>query len=303
MGMSRYPGAAIIVTLMLVAFLYVAGSCGNAEQTIDKAFRAPEEKALGVKGDYSANGTATFNVPRNLTVTLNGIRLAPGSDLSHEIRMQDVGNKTVVMGELVLVEGEVANVTRQLRDANISETALHNHLLHESPPLMSLHFYAYGDPANITIAISDIIAPLGQGPEVKFDSQGMDTGMLDLIMGKKGKADGGVYGYSIPRADNVTINGIVLSPHMDISTEITFQPTGSGNALVIGEYVLEAKEVEPVISALTDNNIEVDALHNHMLIEQPRLFYLHCWAVGNAEKIASGMREALDRTNSLKGSQ
>jgi hypothetical protein len=301
--MNRYLIAAIIVTLALASFLYVAGQCNSAGQTMNVSYRAAAEKAFGVEGEYHADGTATFNVPRNLTVTLNGIRLAPGSDLSHEIRMQNNGNKTMAIGELVLVEDEVAGVTRKLRDAGINETALHNHLLHESPPLLYLHFHAYGNPVNITTAIGDIIAPLGTGPEGKFDSQGMDTGMLDLIMGKDGKPDGGVYEFSIPRADNVTYNGMVLSPHMDISTEITFQPLGSGNALVIGEYVLEANEVEPVISSLTDNGIEVDALHSHMLNEKPRLFYLHCRANGDAQKIAHGMREALDRTNSLKRSR
>jgi hypothetical protein len=152
---------------------------------------------------------------------------------------------------------------------------------------------------NISTAIGDIVTTLGTGPESRFDNQSLDTAKLDRIIGTDGKADGGVYGFSFPRADNITMDGMTLSPSMDISTEITFQPLGGSKALAIGEYVLEASEVEPVIGALADNGFEVDAIHSHMLTEQPRLFYLHCRATGNAEQLARGMREALDRTNSL----
>jgi hypothetical protein len=301
MGMRRYLYGGFIVLFLLAGTMFAANFAGMAGQNTDITHWAPAERALGVKGDYSPDGSVTFEVPRNLTVTLGGIPLAPGSDLSHEIRMMSAGDKAMAVGELVLLESEVAGVTRKLRDAGINVTALHNHLLHESPALMYLHFHAYADPVNITTAIGAIIAPLGKGPEGKFDSQGMDTARLDRIMRADGKADGGVYGFSIPRADNVTDNGMVLSPCMDISTEITFQPLGAGKALAIGEYVLEANEVEPVIGALAANGIEVTALHSHMLTEQPRLFYLHCWATGDAESLAMGMRAALDRTNSLTG--
>lgn len=286
---------------LLISFVFAACANGNADQTGRTDYLALAEKALGVKGEQNPDGTVTFDVPRNLTVTLNGVQLAPGSDLSHEIRMQSFGDKAMMVGELVLVQDEIAGVTQKLRDAGINETALHNHLLYESPALMYLHFHGYGDPVNLTTAIGDIIAPLGTGPEGKIDSLGMNTARLDQIMGTDGKANGGVYGFGIPRAGNVTENGMILSPYMDISTEITFQPLGEGKALAIGEFVLEANEVQPVIDTLSRNGIEVDALHSHMLNEQPRLFYLHCRANGDAEQIARGMKGALDRTNSLTG--
>ena len=100
------------------------------------------------------------------------------------------------------------------------------------------------------------------------------------------------------RADKISMNGTVLSPVMDVSTSVRFQPLGNGDAAVIGEFVLEENEVEPVMQAFLDNGIEVTALHSHMLTEQPRLFYMHCWATGNAEALASAMRQALDKTNS-----
>ncbi len=301
MKTELYTGALIVA--LAIAFVAAGIAVSQTDGKDMQSAWTQAENIFGVKGDYHADGTATFDVPRDLAVTLNGIRLAPGSDLSHEIRMMTIGDKVLAIGELVVTADEIGSVTQKLQAAGINETALHNHLLHESPQLMYLHFHAYGNPVDITMAINDIITPLGKGPDGKFDGQGIDTARLDRIMGAEGKADGGIYGFSMPRADNVTMEGITLSPYMDISTEIYFQPTGNGNALAIGEFVLEANEVEPVTGMLAEKGFEVDALHSHMLTEQPRLFYLHTWATGNAEQLATGLRLALGKTNSLAGTR
>ena len=110
-----------------------------------------------------------------------------------------------------------------------------------------------------------------------------------------------MYSYHIPRKDTIAMNGITLLPEMDISTGISFQPTGNGKAAAVGEFVLESSEVGPVIDSMAKNGIEVTALHSHMLTEQPRLFYLHCWATGDAVELARGMHDAISRTNSSSG--
>jgi hypothetical protein len=297
--MRRDLCTGFIILLLLACGTVAACANGSADQDNTGNFWAPVEKALGTNGEHHPDGSITLDVPRNLSVSLNGIRLASGSDLSHEIRMQRAGNKTIAVGELVLKEDEIGSVTQRLRATGISETALHNHLLHETPRLMYLHFHAYGDPVNITTALSDIIAPMGKGPVAEFEGRGIDTSRLDRTMRTNGKADAGVYAFMFPRRDNITVSGTTLSPYMDISSDVSFQPLGEGNALVNGELVLESGEVQPAIDMLSRNGFEIDAVHSHMLTEQPRLFYLHCWATGNAEQLARGMREALDRTNSL----
>ncbi|OPY30142.1 MAG: hypothetical protein A4E28_00387 [Methanocella sp. PtaU1.Bin125] len=292
------------ITIMVVTFAVVMAALAAGGQTDKRDMQSAwtqAEDVFGVTGDYHADGTATFDVPRKLTVTMNGVRLASGSDRAHEIRMMSVGDKAIAVGELVLTAEEIGGVTKKLLDAGISETALHNHLLHLSPGVMYLHFHAFGDPVDITTAINDVITPLGKSPESEFDNESLDTAKLDRIMGAEGRAGGGVYGYTVPRAGNVTVDGMTLSPHMDISTEITFQPLGDGKALAIGEFVLEAREVTPVIGELTEKGFEIDALHSHMLTEEPRLFYLHAWATGDAEQLASGLRLALEKTDSLTG--
>jgi hypothetical protein len=282
----------------------IAGSVGHVNIVRAQGGQAdwsPVEHAMGVKGEMTPDGAIKFGIPRDISVTLDGIRLAPGSDLMFEADFMKAGNSTLMVGELVLKEDEVAAVTEKLIAAGINETALHNHLLRESPPIVYLHFHGQGDGVKLASTIHDVIMALGGDVNASGKSPlaGLDEAGLDRIMSQKGKEDAGVYGFSIPRKDRIHDMGVELSPAMDISSDVSFQPTKPGESALVGEFVLESGEVGPVIKALSKNNIEVTAVHSHMLTEKPRLFYLHCWAAGNPTDIARGVREALDQTNSM----
>lgn len=263
---------------------------------------APVEKAMGVHGDVHPDGTVKFRIPRDLTVTLDGVNLAPGAEMSSDFDFMKAGNRTMMVGEIMLKDDEVANTTKMLAASGIEETALHNHLLRMTPHIMWLHVHGYGDAVEIAKAIHNVTAANGGVFSMNAGSEAqpldLGTAKLDGIIGYNGTSDDGVYAFSIPRNDEIRMNGIALPHEMDISTEISFQPLGHGKAAAIGELVLESSEVEPVLHSLSANGIEVTALHSHMLTEEPRLFYLHCWAKGDTVKIAQGLREALDKTNS-----
>jgi hypothetical protein len=92
--------------------------------------------------------------------------------------------------------------------------------------------------------------------------------------------------------------GVDIPPSMGVAMPLNFQPSGNGKAAMTGDFILAAEEVNPVIRALRNNGINVTAIHNHMLTEEPRLFFLHFWADDDAIKLASGLRAALDKTNS-----
>ena len=92
--------------------------------------------------------------------------------------------------------------------------------------------------------------------------------------------------------------GSEILPSMGVSTAINFQPTGGGKAAITGDFVLRASEVNRVIRALREHGIEVTAVHSHMLEELPRLFFMHFWANDDAVALATGLRAALDQTNS-----
>jgi hypothetical protein len=130
----------------------------------------------------------------------------------------------------------------------------------------------------------------------------LDTAQLDQIIGVKGKDNGGVYQFTVPRRDPIKEGGMALAPvgPLGVAIGIGFQPTGGGRAAITGDFVLTSDEVNPVIMALRSHGIEVTALHSHMLDEQPRLFFMHFWANDDAIKLAKGLRAALDKTASTK---
>src|SRR5258707_904844 len=213
------------------------------------------------------------------------------------------GENGNVNGQLVVTEDEVTPVMTKLQEGGVDQTALHNHVLHESPRVMYMHIGATGDAVKIAKALHDALAlsktPFS-APAAGGDPNqdiGIDTKQLDQILGQAGKGNGGVYQFGVPRNETINDNGMAVPPSMGLATAINFQPTGGGKAAITGDFVLIAAEVNPVIRALRENGIEVTALHSHMLTESPRLFFMHFWANDDAQKLARGLRSALDKMN------
>jgi len=253
------------------------------------------------------------SLPRtDMKVTVGGVELKPALALGSWLAFKKTGEMTMVMGDLVLTEDEVTPVLTKLEEGGVEPTALHNHVLHESPRVMYLHIHAMGDGAKIAKAIHDglalsktpFAAPAATTPNQDI---GIDTKQIDQIMGQSGKVNGTVYQYSIARGDEITDSamtsggtGAVIPPAMGVAQAINFQSTGGGKAAITGDFVLIAGEVNPVIKALRENGIEVTTLHSHMLTDTPHLFFMHFWANDDAEKLARGLRAALDKVNVKK---
>jgi Domain of Unknown Function (DUF1259) len=209
------------------------------------------------------------------------------------------GGNALAMGDLVLLESEVTPVLTMLQERGIEQTALHNHLQGESPRVMYLHIEAKGDPVRITSGIRAALAltatppppPPPLGAAGTFD---MDTAPVAAALGRSGKVNGGVYQVTIPRAERVRMAGLEIPPAMGVATAINFQPTADGKAAVTGDFVLTADEVNPGIAALRRGGIAVTAVHSHMLGEEPRLYFMHFWGVGDPLKLARTPRTVLD---------
>jgi len=212
----------------------------------------------------------------------------------------------MVMGDLVLTEDEVEPVMTKLQDGGIQVSALHNHLLGESPHVMYMHIASRGDPVQMAKAIHEALAltktpapdasPAAQAPfELGFDQK-----QVEQIIAHTGKVNGGILQIGVPRAETINESGMTVPPSMGVATALNFQPRGGGKAAITGDFVLLGSEVNPVIKALRLNGIAVTALHSHMLMEEPRLFFMHFWANDDAVKLARGLRAALDHTNSAK---
>ena len=81
---------------------------------------------------------------------------------------------------------------------------------------------------------------------------------------------------------------------------MNFQATADGKSAITGDFVLVDQEVNPVARALRQHGIDVTAIHNHGLRDTPRLFYMHFWANDDPDKLAQGLKTALDLTNSRR---
>jgi len=265
------------------------------------------EAALGRKGAVQPGGVFKVAFPRgDLQVSVGGVTLKPAFALGGWVAFKDVANGTaMVMGDLVLTEDEVAPVMTALQAGGVEQTALHNHVLGESPRIMYMHIAGHGAPSAIARTIHDALAqsktPLGPLPLPAAPTAAeLDTAGITAALGRGGKLNGVVYQVSIPRAEQITEMGHVVPPSMGVATAINFQPTGGGKAAITGDLVLRASEVNPVIRALRAHGILVSALHSHMLDEEPRLLFMHFWANDDAVTLARGLRAALDETKSGK---
>jgi hypothetical protein len=262
-------------------------------------------KALGRTGTELPGGIYRVGLGRSdLKVTLDGVQIRPALALGSYLAFQKMGSEAMVMGDLVLLQEEVNPVMKKLVEGGVEITALHNHLLRSSPFTMYMHFLGHGDPVKLATAMRAALAesktPLAAPAAGSPPPIDLDTAAIERTLGAKGTANAGVYGFNIARAETIMEDGMPIPIGMGSGIVINFQPTGGGKAAITGDFVLIAKEVNPVLKTLRDNGIEVTALHSHMLEEQPRLFFMHFWANDDVQKLADGLKAALDKVNRAK---
>jgi len=261
------------------------------------------DAALGRTGADMPGGVHRYGLPRSdLAVSVDGVAIKPALALGGWVAFEPAHGGAMVMGDLVLTETEIEPVMTKLLDGGLEVTALHNHLLRANPATFYLHVGGHGDPAQMAQTIRAALA-LSKTPAESAPAESapppppdLPTAQLDGILGVPGKASGGVYQFSVPRRDPVTQNGMNVPAAMGSANAVNFQPTGQGKAAITGDFVVTAEEVEPLIRALRAGNIEVTAIHSHMLGEEPRLFFVHFWANDDARKLATAVRAALEKT-------
>jgi hypothetical protein len=301
--------------LLIGAGLAALGGSAAA-QTAPTAAQAarywkPVEDALGRKGTPNPGGVLKFSFPRSdLRVVLSGVILKPALALGTWVAFKRIGDHVMVMGDLVLLDSEVASVMGSLQQNGVEQTALHNHLLRESPHVMYMHIRAIGNAVRIAKAVRTALeftqTPLAPAPTapaaatVAPAALDLDTASIAKVMGVRGKVNGGVYQLTFPRLEKIRQEKMDIPPSMGIATAINFQSTGAGKAAVTGDFVLLGREVNPVIWALGESGIEVTAIHSHMIGEEPRLFFMHFWANDDVGKLARGLKAALDRTRARR---
>jgi hypothetical protein len=257
----------------------------------------------GMKGTEK-NGEYKITVPQNdLNIVVDGFKIIPPMGLGSWAAFTPCADSAMVMGDIIITEADLQPVQQEVIRQGFSITAIHNHFVRNRPNVMYMHIDGRGDVPGLSLSVKAIFDRVkqsrGKDPkEGKADSvaNSLNIPMLDSIIGYKGEMSKGVYKYTIGRPDvSLREHGIPVSTFMGFNTWAAWQGT-PGRAAVAGDFTMLENEVAPVIKALIENGIEVVAVHNHMLHENPRIFFLHYWGVGNAEKLARGLKAALNQT-------
>lgn len=270
-------------------------------QTSEADWR-PVADALGRPGKLSDNTVYRVSFPRSdRAVVSQGVQIEPALALgSYAAFARYPDGSALLMGDLVVTEEELPGITSALQAAGIEQTAIHKHLLQESPPVWWTHIHAHGNAVDLARGVRAALDQTATPPPATGAGQPplqLDTAAIDAALGRKGTAEGGVYKITVPRAETITDVGMVAPPGMGVTTAINFQPTGGGRAAINGDFAMTGNEVQRVIQALRAGGITVVSLHNHGIDDQPRLFYTHFWANDDAVRLARVLRTALDATN------
>ncbi len=301
---------------LLYAFLFaVAFSCSapadkNEESSTTAATKldvAKLEETLGMKG-VEKNGEYKVTVPQNdLNVVVDSFKIIPPMGLGSWAAFTPSADGAMVMGDIIVTETDLRPVQAEVIAQGLTVTAIHNHFVRDKPHVMYMHIGGMGSQEQLAKSVKAVFDKVtevrGKNPadgnkdEVENT---LDTQALDNILGSKGEMARGVFKHTIGRPDvDLKDHSAAVSAFAGFNTWAAWQGTPA-RAAVAGDFAMLENEVADVIKALIENDFEVVAVHNHMIHEEPRIFFLHYWGVGPAEKLANGLKSALSKTGKQK---
>ncbi len=282
-----------------IIFAVQTGALGLAETNRSRLDQDGIAKAFGKRGE-TMNETYKVSFPRSdLRVKVGKILIKPGFALTNWAGFVKSGDSAITYGDLVLLESETNPVISKLIEKGIDIAALHNHLIYETPRIYYVHFLGYGNEVELAKGLKEGLALTGtplKSSAASAETKSDIARKIEEVLGYQGSMSEGVLHLNAPRNDiHVKMRGAEIPGNMGMNTPLNFQMDGK-KAAINGDFMLLASEVNPVIKALRKNGIEVASLHNHMLDEEPRLFFMHFWAYGDALTLAKGLKAALDQT-------
>jgi len=260
------------------------------------------EELAGAKGSYNGKeGVFKVSMPRSdLSITAAGVRLTPPMGLTSWAAFKHAGQRTMVMGDMVLLEDQVNPVMSAALDNGLEVTALHNHFLWDSPKVMFMHLGGMGKEAHLAAAVGKVFAKIketsggkGEVPHADIDpaNSTLDPKKVDAVLGHGGELKDGVYKVTIGRATRM--HDEAVGSTMGVNTWAAF--AGSDDkAVVDGDFAMLESELQGVLKALRGSGLNIVAIHQHMSDESPRILFLHFWGVGRSEELARGIKAALD---------
>ena len=286
-----------LVSGLLLGLMFAAGPA-FAQSNVQPLNTDGIAKAMGKEGDLTGEMYRVSFPRSDLTVKVGNVVIKPALALMSWAAFVKSGTTAITYGDLVLLDDEINPVISKLEERGIELSALHNHLLHEDPRIMYIHFVGRGNEVEMAKGIREALAltksPLVStpaSPEAKPEL----AKEIERIIGYEGSMGGGVFHITVPRNDvHVHAMDAAIPGSMGMNTPLNFQFDGK-NAAINGDFMLLPAELNPVIKILRANGIEVASVHNHMLDDEPRLIFMHFWAHGDAVDLAKGLKAALMR--------
>ena len=263
---------------------------------------------LNRQGDFKAN-VLKINIPRNdVQVVVDGVATPTAFGFGGWLAMtKGDGGQDVMMGDLVLLESEVNPVLSALIDNGIEVTAVHNHFFRDSPHMFYMHVMAHGGAMDLARKVKPAVDLLGHSAAGAASPATLQPGKIDTakiakIVGNEGEQNGSVYKITVGRDDlGLKDMGATINARMGLNSWAAF--VGSDDkAAAAGDIAMVDSEVQPVLRALRKNNLDVVAIHHHMIGTNPQIIFLHYWGIGPTDQLAAGFRAALDQLGKGKAS-
>jgi hypothetical protein len=294
--------ATAIISILLTTALFPTSPSQAAESALDTG---AIERLTGAKGALDEKeGVFKVSVPRkDLSVVVAGVKMSPPMGLTSWAAFQRDGKDDMVMGDLVLTEDQISPVMSAALDNGLEVTALHNHFVWDSPKIMFMHIGGMGPEQDLATSVGHVFAKIketsggkGEKPDAQIDPahSSLDPAKLDSALGLKGQYKDGVYKFVVGR--KTRMHDVTVGNQMGVNTWGTF--AGSDDkAVVDGDFAMREAELQNVLKTLRKAKINVVAIHQHMVGEEPRIMFLHYWGVAPADDLAKGLRAALDATH------
>jgi hypothetical protein len=254
---------------------------------------------LGRKGDVD-QGVLRVTFPRSdLHVTLGDVPVSAELVFDSWYGFWPMSDgTTMLMGDTCIREEELPAVEKEIHEQGLDLTALHNHLVGETPKIMFLHLSGRGTAEALAREVKSVLArTTTRTDEEHQESQksAPDWTAVTAVLGEPAEKEGDIVEYGFRRSESLSMRGQSLpsTDALETAPEVKFQMLKDGRTITYGEMILTADEVGPVFHALVAHGITITALHNHMTEESPRLFFMHWWAVGAPRDLAEGVRAAI----------
>lgn len=284
-----------LVALLALAMIPV----GSATADLDAAAIGT---AAGTDASVKPDGVVRLAwVRTDVDVRVDGMPFTPQAGLGSWAAFKETPKGAMVMGDTVVFQDEVDAAMDAAFANGIAVTALHNHFFYDEPKVYFMHIGGEGDPETLAAGVKamwdaiKVVRRANPEPQQRFAGEipkagDIDASALEEMAGHKSTKNNGVVKVSVPRTGSM--NGVEIGGSMGLSSWAAFQG-GNDLAAMDGDFIMTAKEVQPVLKAMRIQNFHVVALHNHMTGDDPAFYFCHFWATGSVPELAVGFRTVL----------